>query len=189
MTNTNYIIYFAGPFASGLTMSVDLWYSVAKNWPELMIRMLPLPNNTGRVVLTTALQGYTSLVDGSTSTVCAPPAMCDGKPTPSVYGTYCIAKPNADHGQLGGAVGYACGELAQHGFDCAKDVPAACNGDDLFLKANYIFSTYLEKKLGDCNFGGVAFLSNPNQPTPKCVNTNETLAMSAHWPPVLPVFD
>jgi putative component of membrane protein insertase Oxa1/YidC/SpoIIIJ protein YidD len=160
------------PFNSTLKMSIDLWYSIAANAPQLIIRMIPLPNGS-RAVITTTSVGYKAHIDGSSSEVCSPPPMCDGKPTPSVYGTYCIAKKDAQQGQLGGAVGYACGELASHGFDCATGIPPGCV-DDLHLKANYIFSTYEEKKLGSCDFGGVAMLSDPNGQTPPCVNRNGT---------------
>jgi hypothetical protein len=168
-----------GPFSEKLDMSIDLWFSTEFDWPELIIQMIDLPNGTGKVILTTAIEGYSTTVDGSTSTICSPPATCDGKPTPAEYGSYCIAKPDAQAGQLGGAVGYACGELIRVGFDCGTDIPSGCQSD-LHNKADFVFSTYLENKLGDCNFNGVAMISNPNAATPPCVNINGTHSLGEH---------
>ena len=169
-----------GPFSAMPDMSIDLWYSKAFGFPELLIQMIALPNNTGRVVLTTAVQGFTTQVDGSTSTTCSPPATCAGKPTPSDYGSYCIAKPDAQASELGAAVGYACGVLTGHGIDCGTDIPAACQAS-LHNKADWVFSTFLEKKLGDCNFNGVAIISDPNKASPPCVNINGTDETARVW--------
>ena len=98
-----------------------------------------------------------------------------GAAPPDQYGSYCVAKPHCNVGQLGGAVGWACGELSGHGFDCASAIPAAC-GSDLQMKANYVFSTYFEKLKGTgatCDFGGVGVMSDPFKPTPPCVNKHD----------------
>ena len=84
-------------------------------------------------------------------------------------------KPHCNVGQLGGAVGWACGELSGHGFDCASAIPPAC-GSDLQMKANYVFSTYFEKLKGTgatCDFGGVGVMSDQFKPTPPCVNKHD----------------
>ena len=102
-------------------------------------------------------------------------AQLAGAAPPDQYGSYCVAKPHCNVGQLGGAVGWACGELSGHGFDCASAIPAAC-GSDLQMKANYVFSTYFEKLKGTgatCDFGGVGVMSDPFKPTPPCVNKHD----------------
>ena len=155
---------------ANLTMSLDLWYTVAEGAPSLYIRMVDTP--TAQIVLTDAVQGYRPDAGSEASSLCVPPTSCKGAPTPGQYGSYCVAKPNCNVGQLGGAVGWACGQLAPTGFDCATDVPANCSAA-LQDKANYIFSTYFEQfesSGATCDFGGVGTMSDPFKPLPNCVN-------------------
>ena len=153
-----------------LTMSLDLWYTVADGAPALYIRMVDTPS--AQIVLTDAVQGFAPVVGSQASSICVPPSSCKGAPTPGQYGSYCVAKPGCNIGQLGAAVGYACGQLSPTGFNCGTDIPANCSVA-LQDKANYVFSLYFqrfESSGATCDFGGVAFMSSPFSRMPRCVH-------------------
>eukprot|EP01043_Picozoa_sp_COSAG02_P033082 COSAG02_NODE_2241_length_9405_cov_7.458951_4_plen_288_part_00 len=153
-----------------LTMSLDLWYAVSNGAPSLYIRMIDTPS--AQIVLTDAVQGFAPAVGSQASSVCVPPGSCKGAPTPGQYGSYCVARPNCNLGQLGGAVGWACGQLIPTGFDCGTDIPANCSVK-LEDKANYVFSVYFEQfesTGATCDFGGVGMMSDPFKPLPHCIH-------------------
>eukprot|EP01018_Ginkgo_biloba_P035439 Gb_17031 [translate_table: standard] len=74
--------------------------------------------------------------------------------------TWCVAKSQADSGQLQAALDYACGEGSA---DCQQIQPGApCyNPNTLASHASYAFNSYYQKngrKTGTCDFAGAAYV-------------------------------
>jgi len=158
----------------GEPFQIDAWFSVDQSLPCQVSAL----NTIQGIGTTWAFDGFTTVFPNP-----IPPACFVPKIQCAQRDWECHARPDADPGALGSALGWVCGQL-----DCSPINPGGKHFEPNTLAdhCNWAFTQYfkawkMQQGYGACNFNGVAQLVPPAPEQPLIHTQKRTTQQTTFW--------